>query len=600
MHEAVDIKVLMNDIKDLCCEGIDYLRNEATDIVAFVVVDSQCLHRPGIPPHIPIAYAMRGPSFTTDTLRKMLNDVRECCKSHNAGIMCEITDGEFIKLVHTSENGQPLTHFQCLKSMFKFYEQYSRAQLVDMIVNEVHPPFNMRWHDVHTPIASDIWKQHSKKLQLKQKKMANSNANSNRKSTEDLSIQDKLDLTEGTKSNRRLKGQTIVVDRQGQPTNTPVASTSTSDGQSSTTGGNSKTTASDNMPLSNYTSDVWFSAANLSIPDSDHESDSDFTLNESEIDEDSSDDDINAVLDSDEEEYEVNVPGGNLRDIPNPLMLPMHPCMDAILRALRRSKYKIKWNNENTTSLFDNYLCSREKLMKLKHVEMNIIQDELLKFFGKKIFLKTELKADKVNALSRQFCPMIYLNDSSDTSIQRSASNVKTMASLFSTYKKYLSSDKYPKELLKAVVCQIHNDDHLKTWKDNCPVPLVFKIPEENFQYEIYCYPNFNNNTQELECRSLDPSHILNNIRSQICRHGYTGVTTRAFHEVSNRNNKIISKNTLESNMDRQKVGISVDFFSEEVERILRELNFDSEANFVQTTRKWYQACDECGIPSIQ
>ena len=226
--------------------------------------------------------------------------------------------------------------------------------------------------------------------------------------------------------------------------------------------------------------------------------------------------------------------------------------------------------------MFDNYLYSREKLMKLKHVEMNIIQDELLKFFGKKIFLKTELKADKVNALSRQFCPTIYLNDSSDTSVQRSASNIKTMASLFSTYKKYLSSAKYPKELLKAVVCQIHNDDHLKTWKDNCPVPLVFKILEENFQYEIYCYPNFNNNTQELECCSLDPSHILNNIRSQ--------------H----------SKNTLESNMDRQKVGIPVDFFSEEVERILCELNFDSEANFVQTTQKWYQACDEHGILSIQ
>ena len=67
---AVDIKVLMNDIKDLCCKGIDFLRNEATDIVAFVVADSQCLHRPGIPPHIPIAYAMRGPSFTTDTSAK--------------------------------------------------------------------------------------------------------------------------------------------------------------------------------------------------------------------------------------------------------------------------------------------------------------------------------------------------------------------------------------------------------------------------------------------------------------------------------------------------------------------------------------------------
>ena len=81
--------------------------------------------------------------------------------------------------------------------------------------------------------------------------------------------------------------------------------------------------------------------------------------------------------------------------------------------------------------------------------------------------------------------------------------------------------------------------------------------------------PNYNSETGELECRSLDPSHVLNNIRSQICRHGYVGVATKAFHAVSQKNNKIISKNTLVSNMDRQKVGISVDFFSEEVEKIL-------------------------------
>ena len=100
------------------------------------------------------------------------------------------------------------------------------------------------------------------------------------------------------------------------------------------------------------------------------------------------------------------------------------------------------------------------------------------------------------------------------------------MASLFSIYKKYLCSDNYPKELLKSVVCQILNNDHLKEWKDNCPVPLIIEIPEENFEYEIYCHPNFNSTTQELECRSLDPSHVLNNIHSQICRHGYVGVCT--------------------------------------------------------------------------
>ena len=118
-HEPVDKDVLIGDMQDLCCEGINFLWNEATDIVAFVVADSQWLNIPGIPPHVPIAYAMHGPYFTNESLRKMLTDMCLCCQSHNAGIMCEITDGEFIKLIHTSENGYPLTHFQRLKAMFK-------------------------------------------------------------------------------------------------------------------------------------------------------------------------------------------------------------------------------------------------------------------------------------------------------------------------------------------------------------------------------------------------------------------------------------------------------------------------------------------------
>ena len=117
---------------------------------------------------------MHGPSFTNESLHKMLTDVRLCCQSHNAGIMCEITDGEFIKLIHTSENGHPLTHFQRLKAMFKYYEQFSRSQLVDMIIHEVHPPYTMRWDDIHTPFAPDVWKQHFKKMQTKESKKSSS------------------------------------------------------------------------------------------------------------------------------------------------------------------------------------------------------------------------------------------------------------------------------------------------------------------------------------------------------------------------------------------------------------------------------------------
>ena len=348
-----------------------------------------------------------------------------------------------------------------------------------------------------------------------------------------------------------------------------------------------------------YVSDTWFNSKGIQITESDHESDSDFVVTKSEFElSSSSDDELNLAIDSGEEQVVVNLPGGNLPPLPNPLLMPIHPCMTQILRALRQTKYRVKWSKENVTTLFDNFLSSRDKIAQLKHLELNVFHDEIAKFFGKKIFKKSDLKTDKVDAMCRQFCTSVYNAGPNEENSQQLTR--QSVASLFSIHKKFLCSDRYPKEILKAVVCQIHNDDHLKEWKDNCPVPLIIDIPEEKFEYEIYCYPNYNSETGELECRSLDPSHVLNNIRSQICRHGYVGVATKAFHAVSQKNNKIISKNTLVSNMDRQKVGISVDFFSEEVEKILTDLNYKSEAKFVKLTRKWYQACDERGIPSIQ
>ena len=164
---------------------------------------------------------------------------------------------------------------------------------------------------------------------------------------------------------------------------------------------------------------MWFNTTQIQITESDHESDSNFVLNKSDEESSSTtDDDVNVSIDSSEEDHVVDVPGGNLPDIPNPLLMPIHPCMNAILRALRQSKYKGKWFRESVCSLFEHFLCSREKLQKLKHLEMNIIHDELFKFFGKKIFKKTDLKSEKVNSLCRQFCPSIYIDGCSPENLQ--------------------------------------------------------------------------------------------------------------------------------------------------------------------------------------
>ena len=48
--------------------------------------------------------------------------------------------------------------------------------------------------------------------------------------------------------------------------------------------------------------------------------------------------------------------------------------------------------------------------------------------------------------------------------------------------------------------------------------------------------------------------------------------------------------------MDRQNSTISERFFSKPVQKILTELGFDSEAEFVYYVRNWHRACDERGL----
>ena len=278
----------------------------------------------------------------------MLTDMHLCCQSHNAGIMCEITDGEFIKLIHTSENGHPLTYFQHLKAMFKYYEQFSWTQLVNMIVNEVHPPYTMRWDDIHTPFAPDVWKQHLKKILTKESKKSSSKQR--KTMIEDLSFQDKLDLTEGTKCNRGLRSKPNVINIQRQSGTATIPPTSTQQRQSGTA---SVATSTTQHTHGNYSIDLWFHTTQIRITESNHESDSDFVLNKSDEESSSTTDDLNVSIDSSEEDHVVDVPIGNLPDIPNPLLMPIHPCMNAILRSLRQSKYKGKWIRETVCSLFD-------------------------------------------------------------------------------------------------------------------------------------------------------------------------------------------------------------------------------------------------------
>ena len=62
-------------------------------------------------------------------------------------------------------------------------------------------------------------------------------------------------------------------------------------------------------------------------------------------------------------------------------------------------------------------------------------------------------------------------------------------------------------------------------WECNSPIELELYIPqlqeENSFYHDSYSYPNFSRTRKQCEHHTMDPTHILTNMRSQISRHGY-------------------------------------------------------------------------------
>ena len=71
---------LCYEASDLIEEGYNFLCVEASKILAFVATNSSRVIQPGIPPHLPIAYGMHGHSFPMETMRNMVNDIRNDLK----------------------------------------------------------------------------------------------------------------------------------------------------------------------------------------------------------------------------------------------------------------------------------------------------------------------------------------------------------------------------------------------------------------------------------------------------------------------------------------------------------------------------------------
>ena len=129
------MKEMFHEICDLAIEAIkdshQILHEEANEILAFLAADSEWKLIPGVPCHLPLAYALKGSSLSIEVMHKLVNDICDHCTQNNIDVLCEVYDGQFLQLILKDDNAQLLTRMQLCKDISMHCKKMSKKTIIN-------------------------------------------------------------------------------------------------------------------------------------------------------------------------------------------------------------------------------------------------------------------------------------------------------------------------------------------------------------------------------------------------------------------------------------------------------------------------------------
>ena len=267
--------------------------------------------------------------------------------------------------------------------------------------------------------------------------------------------------------------------------------------------------------------------------------------------------------------------------------------LNEILSKLIQCGRKVKWEYVTPRDLYINKLATADSISEnFINKEMDIIAEVLCKHTNTKLlFNKSSNKSTKVNTLAKYFGDksVWYPKVSSRSSIKMKKLKVLCTECINSNY--------YPKTILAACICRIEHDLEFHMWKNSQQIPMGVYIDRIERHFQFFAFPEYSEERHQTERRTFDPTHILTNMRSHICKKGFQHVRAEAFLEVSDRNNDLLSRALLTEDIDKQNLEVALHIFREEVEEDIRKHGDTKSADFIGLLRRWFMACDARGIP---
>ena len=109
---------------------------------------------------------------------------------------------------------------------------------------------------------------------------------------------------------------------------------------------------------------------------------------------------------------------------------------------------------------------------------------------------------------------------------RRRSRQIKSPKTLYQCAQSKLLSKYYPKVFLEIATAKCMLPKKLQEWESSSDVQIEIRITNKNdegknFHHISFSKPSKSVTRNQVEHKTMNPTHILTNLRSQICRHGF-------------------------------------------------------------------------------
>ena len=132
-HTVGDVIITINRAESFIREAHMLCRKKASEILAFVLTDTDRLSNQTTPHHLPLAYALKGYSMTGKQMREMSSDVKQACHDHGLRVLCCCYDGQWHNICVRDSENNPLNRLELQKDVWKCSNSMKKAQQVSYI-----------------------------------------------------------------------------------------------------------------------------------------------------------------------------------------------------------------------------------------------------------------------------------------------------------------------------------------------------------------------------------------------------------------------------------------------------------------------------------